>query len=508
MNTLEVEKDFISMLPPEIIEIIMNNLSETKDIISFALTCKYTMDMISRVRQNIVVTDENIIKELLQTVEGRRVVCKLVCDVNGKDGGGKEHSFLFYDESGRYRKFVPFFEFHCPGVAIKIQSAAEQHHLFQEILDKCPRIDEIMIKDYSVEKECLIDFNNFQICGLPKKGCISEKDIKILSTKVPKLRNLILFRSIKDTRLNYANIQVIAPNGLFKGWSVNFELSNGDYYEEIDDDYTSTGSGTDEKFERLIVNWESITKFSINAGYGSLLTDRSIKLLSSTNTGLESIYLRTHNLTGDSLDDLGLHCKNLNSIDLNINENITESSIKNLLRSKNIKSFRVWGEDGDVLVGRSGTGHIWDQIPEEGMRRILPLLKDVEEFSMISDYLVTDYVIESLANNCQNIQELTLNGFQLTGTGLLRVLRATGSSLKYLNLEGCDGLTSNDMMSIPNFCASLEKLDFGSDYMDRRKYSRKCLDYLQSKIKMIKFFYINSQNQMRYYDFSENSSDA
>ena len=69
MSTLQGEKDFISMLPPEITEIIMNNLSEAKDIISFSLTCKYTMAMIPRVRQNIVVTDENIIKELLQSVE-------------------------------------------------------------------------------------------------------------------------------------------------------------------------------------------------------------------------------------------------------------------------------------------------------------------------------------------------------------------------------------------------------------------------------------------------------
>ena len=131
--------------------------------------------MISRARQKIVVTDENIIKELLQSVEGRRVVCKLVCDINGKDIGENEHSgikelkeFSFYEETVKCRASEKF-EFHCPGVAIKIQSAAEQHGLFQEILDKCPRIDEIMIRDYSVDRECLLDFNNFQICGLPKK---------------------------------------------------------------------------------------------------------------------------------------------------------------------------------------------------------------------------------------------------------------------------------------------------------------------------------------------------
>ena len=494
MSTLQGEKDFISMLPPEITEIIMNNLSEAKDIISFSLTCKYTMAMIPRVRQNIVVTDENIIKELLQSVEGRRVVCKLVCDINENDDLGKGNSFLFYDETESFpNAFVARmkFAFHCPGVAIKIKSAAEQNKLFQEVLDKCPRIDEVMIKDYSVEEDCLLDFNSFQICGLPKKGFISENDIRILSTKLPKLKNLILLRSRKY--YDYAKIQVIAPNGLVKGWSVNFRIFDNCW---CPGNGTSPWTITDEKFERLIVNWKSISKVCILSEYGSFLTDKSIKLLSETNVGLENVYLRMYNLTGYSLDYLGLHCKNLNSIDLNINENITEASIKNLLHLKNIKSFSLWEEDRNVI-------HLPPGISEGGLRQIFPLLKDIEKFSMYSEYLVTDYVIESLANNCQSIQELTLNGSELTGEGLRRVLKATGLSLRYLDLQWCDNLTSNDMMSIPNFCASLEELELGYlDEMGRRKYSRKCLDYLQSKIKIVKFDDEDVESS------SENSSDA
>ena len=473
-STPEVEKDFISILPAEITEIIMNNLSEPKDIISFALTCKYAMAMIPRVRQNIVVTDENIIKELLQSVEGRRVVCKLVCDINGNDVGDKGNSFLFYDDNvGRMTPLK--FAFHCPGVAIKIQSAAEQHNLFQEILDKCPRIDEIMIKYYFVEEECLLDFNNFQICGLPKNGYISENDIRILSTKLPKVRNLTLYRSRTyfyrkdDWRIN-AKIQVIAPDGLAKGWSVNFELCDD---RRCPGNRTPPWATTDDKFEQLIVNWESITKIGI--GFTTLLTDRSIKLISKTNVGLKNIcFWWMDNLTGDGLDYLGLYCKNLNSIDLRMNENITESSLKNLLHSKNIKTFS--------LGPLPPTG-----ISEDGFKGIVPLLKNVEEFRLFSKYLVTDYVIESLASHCQSIQKLTLNGEQLTGEGLRKILKATGSSLKYLDLKWCYSLASNDMMSIPSFCTSLEELVLGDLYVDvgRRKYSRKCLNYLRSKIKMV-----------------------
>ena len=317
-----------------------------------------------------------------------------------------------------------------------------------------------------------------------KKGCISENDIIVLSTKLPKLRNLILLR--RKQYFYHAKIQVIAPNGLVNGWSVNFDLR--DQYNSL------PWATTDEKFERLIVNWQSISRVYI---VSDLLTDRSIKLLSETNGGLKKFQLRMDNLTGNSLDYLGLHCKNLNSVDLNINENITESSIKNLLHLKNIKTFRLWEEDRNVFHWPPG-------ISEGGMKRILPLLRDVEDFCLFSEHLVTDYVIESLANNCQRIQDLTLIEGQLTGSGLRRILKATGSSLKYLNLEWCDNLTSNDMISIPNFCASLEELDLGllEDEIGRRKYSRKCLDYLQSKITKVTF------NDDDVEIDSENSSDA
>merc|ERR1712218_413164 len=100
-------------------------------------------------------------------------------------------------------------------------------------------------------------------------------------------------------------------------------------------------------------------------------TDRSIKLLSETNAGLKKFRLRmTDNMTGDSLDYLGLNCKNLNYIDLAINEHVTESSIKNLLHLKNIKSFSL------SEVNRYGP----PGISEGGIRRILPLLTKVEEF--------------------------------------------------------------------------------------------------------------------------------
>ena len=39
----------------------------------------------------------------------------------------------------------------------------EQNYLLQEVLDKCPNIEEIKIRDDSLEKENLLQFNNFQI---------------------------------------------------------------------------------------------------------------------------------------------------------------------------------------------------------------------------------------------------------------------------------------------------------------------------------------------------------
>ena len=116
------------------------------------------------------------------------------------------------------------------------------------------------------------------------------------------------------------------------------------------------------------------------------------------------------------------------------------------------------------------------------------MIKNVEEFYLQSDHLVTDNVIESLANYCHRIKRLSLGGSfegnRLTGAGLRKVLRATGSSLKYLDLSGCGHnlLTDKNMMSIPNFCVSLEKLELGC-LSDTCIYSRKCLNYLKSMIK-------------------------
>ena len=93
VNSLEVENDLIATLPTEITEQIMSNLSDSKDIISFALTCKYTLAMIPRIRKKIVITDESVIKELLRSVEGRRVVSKLICCINTKNKGEKMRVF-------------------------------------------------------------------------------------------------------------------------------------------------------------------------------------------------------------------------------------------------------------------------------------------------------------------------------------------------------------------------------------------------------------------------------
>ena len=482
-ETLEVEKDFISNLPAEMIEKIMINISQQKDIISFALASENAMVMIPDLHREITITDENIIKELLRSVEGRRVVSKLIFCINENISGYEKYP----NDDEKFRNYRH-------GVTIKLRSVYsntrtkmiskltnkinngygfflatfEQNDLLQEVLDKCPNIEEIKIKDDSIVRENLLEFNNFQIFGLPYHKNMSENDIQILSTKLPNLKHLLLLRN-KKYGGDHAKIQVIAPNGLINGWYVNFSLfENGQYWE--------IAPTTDEIFVRLIVNWKSISKMEVLSTH---LTDKSIIVLSETNVNLQEIYLRMHNLKGAGLDYLGIFCKNLDSVDIRLNENSTESSIKTLLHLKKIKKLcfqmEFSSDDPDYLP---------PSISEEGFKRILPTIKHVEDFCLDGDHLVSDYVMEGLANNCQCIQRLTLGGQRLTEVGLSRVLKATGSSLKYLNLEGCSGLNDSVMMSIPKLCVSLEELELGS-LSEIGIHSRKCLDYLQSMIKVV-----------------------
>ena len=504
IDTLEVEKDFISLLPAEMTLNILNNLSESKDIISFALACKNAMVMIPKLSKEIVVNDERAIKQLLRSVEGRSVVSKLIYCINTNITGGERTPYCHDEEFLNYRH----------GMTIEIQSVCnnkmtkmldkfknmikeenesptfEPHDMFQEILDKCPNINEIKIKDYSIEEENLIDFNNFQMFGIPNHGNISEKDIMTLSTYLPNLKNLILLRSRKGG-FYHAKIQVIAPNGLVNGWSVNFDLYECAVYH--------SWSTTDEKYERLIVNWQSISKVCIVSPH---ITDRSIKLLCETNANLKDIKLHMDNLTEKGLNYLGLCCKKLHSFEMVITENVTESSIKNLLHLKNMKKFVLCEE-----YESDNPSYVPPSISEEGFKRVLPLVKNVEEFSLRGDHLVTDNVMESLANYCQHIQRLTLGGSsRLTGAGLRRVLRATGSSLNYLDLGGCGDLLNDDeMMNIPKFCVSLEKLELGC-LSETRIYTRKCLNYLKSMIKDVQLLEDDSDDPLT--DNLSNSSES
>ena len=76
----------------------------------------------------------------------------------------------------------------------------------------------------------------------------------------------------------------------------------------------------------------------------------------------------------------------------------------------------------------------------------------------------------------------------LTGAGLLSVLRGTGSSLKYLELGDCPKVNrdENAMMSIPRFCSSLEELVL-DETPEGGKLSKRCLEYLQSRISVVHF---------------------
>ena len=504
IDTLEVEKDFISVLPAEMTLNILKNLSESEDIISFALASKNAMLLIPKLSQEIVVNDEKVIKQLLRSVKGRSVVSKLIYYINTNISEGEKPPYSSDVKFSNYRH----------GVTIEIQSVNnnkiekmihkfksminkrgsstfDQHDMLQEILDKCSNINEIKMKEDLIEEENLIYFNNFQMFGIPNQGSISEKDIKILSTKLPNLKNLILIRNRKPG-MGHAKMQVVAPNGLVSGWSVNFDL-----YEACTM-YTPR-STTDEKYERLVVNWESISKACIVSPH---MTDRSIKFLCETNSNLKEIKLCMENLTGKGLDYLGLYCKKLHSIEMIINENVTESSMKNLLYLKNIKKLDLWEE-----LESDNPDYVPPGISEEGFKRVLPLVKNVEEFSLRGDHLVTDNVMESLANYCQHIQRLTLGGSsRLTGAGLRRVLRATGSSLSYLDLGGCGDLLNDDeMMNIPKFCVSLEKLELGC-LSETRLYSRKSLNYLKSMIKDVELLEDDSDDPLT--DNLSNSSES
>ena len=464
INTVEVKEDIISTLPTEMALEIMKNLSESNDIISYALACENAMVMIPELHQEIVINDETVVKKFLRCVAGRRVVSKLIYCINTKASGDEKKSgFTPYDE-----KFLNYRH----GVTIEIHSdynikmrkmikkfktmvkkgtpgalTYEQPDSLQGIIDRCPNLNEIKMRENSIEEENLFDFSNFQVLGLPNRGNISENGIRSLSCTLPNLKNLTLIRNRKDKRY-HSKIQVIAPNGLVNGWSVNLHLHECHSFTVSRSFHRcSYDSVTDENFERLIVNWKSITKVRIVSSY---LTDSSIKLLSETNPGLTDISLCMENLTGKGLDSLGLYCKNLDSIEIHLNENITESSIKTLLHLKKIKKLKL--TERNVLH---------PGISEEGLKRIFPIIENIENLCLKSNNLVTDYVMESLASHCQNLQRLTLWGEDLTGTGLLRVLIATGSSLKYLNLKGSPNLNKKDLLEIPKHCVLLEEIELG-----------------------------------------------
>ena len=86
---LKANESFISALPNEIILKIMSHLSESKDILSFGLAWEKAMGIIPLLRREIVATDEDVIQECLQSVEGKNVVSKLICCINKKESGDK-----------------------------------------------------------------------------------------------------------------------------------------------------------------------------------------------------------------------------------------------------------------------------------------------------------------------------------------------------------------------------------------------------------------------------------
>ena len=92
ISTVEVKEDIISTLPTEMALEIMKNLSESHDIISYALACENAMVMIPELKQEIVINDENVVNKFIRCVEGRRVVSKLIYCINTKVSGDEKKS--------------------------------------------------------------------------------------------------------------------------------------------------------------------------------------------------------------------------------------------------------------------------------------------------------------------------------------------------------------------------------------------------------------------------------
>ena len=161
------------------------------------------------------------------------------------------------------------------------------------------------------------------------------------------------------------------------------------------------------------------------------ITDRSIMSISTHCTGLQSLNIDCDKTTDASIISISTHCTGLESLHLEDCDLITDASIISLsIHCTGLLSLHLQGSD---------------QITDVSIISISSHCTGLKSLHLEFCNLITDASIISISENCTGLEELFVADTDITDVSLIAIAKnCTG--LQYLNTDGCDGLSSDELL--------------------------------------------------------------
>ena len=215
-----------------------------------------------------------------------------------------------------------------------------------------------------------------------------------------------------------------------------------------------------------------------DVGFYSL--DDSIDQLEETlkkqNHDIKELCLQTIDVEDEHITVLAKYLKNIESIDLNYCERISDKGFSGLakcvkLHTINLRATRV-GDEGLLAIANACKNlenidlFFCDQISENGYIQFFKITK-LKKVTLYSK-AITQNVIKTLVDNSKYIAHLILSGNEsITDDTLLFMSKGDSCyNLRSLYLDGCKNISKNSLLDIVSHCPNLEVLDISSCNVD------------------------------------------